>query len=157
MTVISEDGQNKRSPWGEMLWEFGKPSLSRFQMFGWTWISIVICLSVYGGEISNHYTNVGILHLNIPDVYTVLVVLMALSQFVFLGATNEIEITKVFPSEIKEGDNLSIFGLNFGNARQDVWLGNRRIASTDKDHLLSWSDGRIGIMIPDTPRQVVMK
>jgi hypothetical protein len=155
-TVIQETlegDQNLRPPLGEMLREFGKPSLSRFQMFGWTWISIVIYLSVYGAEISRDYNYVS--NLTIPDVFPILVVLMGLSQAVFLGAkanvTNQIEITKVFPLEVKEGDNLSIFGLNFGDDRQDVWLGNHRIASADKDHLLSWSDGRIDIVIPDTP------
>jgi len=150
VTVTSED----RPPWGEMLREFGKPSLSRFQMFGWTWISIVIYLAVYGAEISNHYSNVGILSLNTPDVYPVLVALMGLSQVMFLGAkanvTNQIEITKVFPLQVARRGQLSIFGLNFGSDRQDVWLGTHRIGSTDKD-LLGWSDGRIDIMIPDIP------
>ena len=147
--------QNSRPPWGDMLREFGKPSLSRFQMFGWTWISIAIYLSVYGAEISRDYSTVGFL--NIPDVYPLLVVLMGLSQVVFLGAkanvTNQIEITKVFPLEVKEGEQLSVFGLNFGNDRQDVWLGTHRIGSADKEHLLGWSDGRIDIMIPDLPDQ----
>jgi hypothetical protein len=151
MTETSEDSQN-RPPWGEMLREFGKPSLSRFQMFGWTWISIVIYMSRYWALISSDYSNVA--YLTIPDVYPVLVVLMGLSQAVFLGTkanvTNQIEITKVFPLEVRRGEQLSIFGLNFGDAKQDVWLGTYRISSTDKD-LLGWSDGRIDIMIPDIP------
>jgi hypothetical protein len=151
MTETSEDSQN-RPPWGEMLREFGKPSLSRFQMFGWTWISIVIYLSAYWAVISRDYSNVS--YLTIPDVYPVLVVLMGLSQTVFLGTkanvTNQIEITKVFPLEVPRGEQLSIFGLNFGDAKQDVWLGTHRISSVDKD-LLGWSDGRIDIMIPDIP------
>ena len=31
----------------EMLNEYGKPSLGRFQMFAWTWISIIIYLFVF--------------------------------------------------------------------------------------------------------------
>jgi hypothetical protein len=145
-------GSQNRPPWGEMLREFGKPSLSRFQMFGWTWISIAIYISSYWAEISRGYSDV--VHLRIPDVYPVLVALMGLSQVVFLGAkatvTNQIEITKVFPLQVPRGEQLSIFGLNFGSDRQDVWLGTHRIASADKD-LLGWSDGRIDIMIPDIP------
>jgi len=150
MNEPSEDSQTVRPPLGEMLREFGKPSLSRFQMFGWTWISIVIYLSVYGAVISRDYSNV--VNLSIPDVFPVLVVLMGLSQVVFLGAkatvTAQIEITKVFPLDVKQDENLSIFGLNFGSDRQDVWLGTRRIGSDDRDHLLGWSDGRIDIKIP---------
>lgn len=146
----SENSQNIRPPLGEMLREFGKPSLSRFQMFGWTWISIIIYLSIYGAEISKDYTNV--VNLSVPDVFPLLVGLMGLSQVVFLGAkatvTSQIEITKVFPTEVKRGDNFSIFGLNFGNDRQDVWIGTRRIANDDRKYLLSWSNGRIDIVIP---------
>ena len=147
---ISEGSQNVRPPLGEMLREFGKPSLSRFQMFGWTWISIVIYLFIYGAEIWRDYGNV--VNLSVPDVFPILLALMGLSQSVFLGAkatvTTQIEITKVFPLKVTRGGHLSIFGLNFGNDRQDVWLGTRRIAYDDRNHLLSWSDGRIDIMIP---------
>jgi hypothetical protein len=93
------------------------------------------------------------MNLSIPDVFPILVVLMGLSQVVFLGAkatvTAQMEITKVFPLKVKRGENLSIFGLNFGKDRQDVWLGTRRIGSDDRAHLLGWSDGRIDIKIPE--------
>lgn len=62
-----------------------------------------------------------------------------------------IEITKVFPLQVTRGEPLSIFGKNFGNDRQDVWLGPHRIRSADINCLLGWSDGRIDIMIPDIP------
>jgi hypothetical protein len=98
-----------------------------------------------------HSSNV--VNLSIPDVFPILVALMGLSEVVFLGAkatvTTQIEITKVFPLQVKRGGYLSIFGLNFGNDRQDVWLGTLRIRSDDRDHLLSWSNGRIDIKIPD--------
>ena len=159
MEETSDSSQNIRPPLGEMLREFGKPSLSRFQMFGWTWISIIIYLAIYGAEISKDYTNV--VNLSIPDVFPLLVGLMGLSQVVFLGAkatvTAQIEITKVFPLEVKRGEHISIFGLNFGNDRQDVWLGTRRIGYDDRDHLLSWSDGRIDMIIPaDIPEPLVL-
>ena len=152
-TIPKGIGSEERPSWGEMLREFGKPSLSRFQMFGWTWISIVIYLFLYGAEITKHSDD--IVNLNIPDVFPILVALMGLSQVVFLGAkaavTSQIEITKVFPLQIKKGGNLSIFGLNFGNDRQDVWLGTLRIRSDDREHLLGWTNGRIDIKIPDIP------
>ena len=143
----------ERPPWGEMLREFGKPSLSRFQMFGWTWISIAIYLFLYAAEVTKYSTDV--VSLTIPDVFPILVALMGLSEVVFLGAkaavTSQIEITKVFPLQVRQGGNLSIFGLNFGNDRQDVWLGNYRIRSDDREHLLGWSNGRIDIKIPVIP------
>lgn len=78
---------------------------------------------------------------------------MGLSELVFLGAkatvTTQIEITKVFPLQVRKGGYMSIFGLNFGSDRQDVWLGTYRITSEDRIHLLSWSNGRIDIRIPD--------
>ena len=136
-----------------MLREFGKPSLSRFQMFGWTWISIAIYLFIYGAEITKYSNDV--VSLSIPDVFPIFVALMGLSEVVFLGAkaavTSQIEITKVFPLQVKQGGNLSIFGINFGNDRQDVWLGTFRIRSDDREHLLGWSNGRIDIKIPDIP------
>jgi hypothetical protein len=105
-------------------------NLSRFQMFGWTLISIVIYLFLYGAEITKHSND--IVNLNIPDVFPILVALVGLSQVVFLGAktavTSQIEITKVFPMQIKKGENLSIFG----NNRQDVWPGTLRIRSDDR-------------------------
>jgi hypothetical protein len=77
-TVIEEQGiQNGRPPLGEMLREFGKPSLSRYQMFGWTWISIIIYLSIYGAELSRDHINVA--NLKIPEVFPILVALMGLS------------------------------------------------------------------------------
>ena len=85
-SIPNESGNNndERPSWGEMLREFGKPSLSRFQMFGWTWISIVVYLFLYGAEITKHSNDV--VSLNIPDVFPILVALMGLSQVVFLGA-----------------------------------------------------------------------
>ena len=47
----SSGSQKVRPPLGEMLREFGKPSLSRFQMFGWTWISIGIYLVLFYAEV----------------------------------------------------------------------------------------------------------
>jgi hypothetical protein len=149
-----ESSQKVRPPLGDMLREFGKPSLSRFQMFGWTWISIIIYLFVYGADLARDYSNV--VNLRIPDVFPILVVLMGLSQVVFLGAkanvTSQIEITKVFPREVRRGEHLSIFGLNFGINRQDVWIGSRRIGSKEREDsvdLVEWSDGRIDIKIPE--------
>jgi hypothetical protein len=113
-TVRTLEGSDRdvRPPWGEMLREFGKPSLSRFQMFGWTWISIAVYLFIYGGEIMRDSNNV--INLSIPDVFPILVALMGLSELVFLGAkatvTTQIEITKVFPLQVRKGRYMSIFG-----------------------------------------------
>jgi hypothetical protein len=100
-------------------------------------VDIIIYLLIMG-QYYRHYNNV--VKLEIPDVFPLLIVLMGLSQVVFLGdkatVTSQIEITKVFPRTVTRGGHLSIFGLNFGNDRQDVWIGTRRIGSDDREHLL---------------------
>ena len=75
--------REERPPWGEMLREFGKPSLSRFQMFGWTWISIAIYLFIYGAEITKYSNDV--VSLSIPDVFPIFVALMGLSRSCIFG------------------------------------------------------------------------
>jgi hypothetical protein len=141
----------KRPPLGEMLREYGKPTLSRFQMFGWTWISIGIYLSVLFSKVSESSHSVQ--NLSVPDVDPTLVVLMGLSQFAFLGikASNstEIQISRIYPLDGVSGDSFSIFGKNFGDTRQVILLGHRRIMSDDREHLTYWSNDRIDIKIPE--------
>ena len=73
-----------RPSFGEMLREFGKPTLARFQMFAWTWIGIVVYLSVFFSKVIENSNSVQ--NLSIPDVDPTLVILMGLSQFAFLAA-----------------------------------------------------------------------
>lgn len=146
----------KRPGFGEMLREYGKPTLSRFQMFGWTWIGIGIYLSVLFSKVIE--MSFSVQNLSVPDVDPTLVVLMGLSQFAFLGiktaSSTDLQISKIYPLNAEPDRFFSIFGKNFGEERQTVWLGRRRIVSTDTDHLDTWSSDRIDIKVPndkDTP------
>ena len=142
----------KKPAFGEMLRLNDKPTLSRFQMFAWTWISIGIYLSVLFstvGETSNSVWN-----LTVPDIDPMLVGLMGLSQVAFLGlkttGSTGIQISKIFPLHAKPKQIFSIFGKNFGEERQIVWIGTeRQITSTDHENLIFWSGDRIDIRIPE--------
>jgi hypothetical protein len=141
----------KRPSFGEMFREFGKPTLSRYQMFAWTWISIIVYLSAFVAHVIAKSSDV--VNLAVPDIDPFLVALMGLSQIAFLGlktaASTEIEIVKIYPLEARRGAYFSISGKNFGNDRQFIWIGDRRISGEDKDHLVAWSDGRIDIRVPE--------
>jgi hypothetical protein len=141
----------KRPAFGEMLRLNEKPALSRFQMFAWTWISIGIYLSVLFSKIGA--TSTSVWNLSVPDIDPTLVVLMGLSQVAFLGlkttGSTGIQISKIYPLHAKPKQILSIFGKNFGEDRQIVWIGTEiQITSTDHEHLIFWSEDRIDIRIP---------
>jgi hypothetical protein len=141
----------KRPAFGEMLRLNEKPTLSRFQMFAWTWISIGIYLSVLFSVIGE--TSTSVQNLSVPDIDPTLVVLMGLSQVAFLGlkttGSTGIQISKIYPLHAKPNQILSIFGKNFGEERQIVWIGTeRQITSTDQEHMVLWSGDRIDIKIP---------
>jgi hypothetical protein len=135
---------------GEMLRQFGKPTLSRFQMFAWTWIGVAIYLAVLFSKVSELSTNVQVL--SVPDVDPTLVILMGLSQVAFLGlkttGSTGLQITQIYPPECKREEFFSIFGKNFGEEWQTVWLGRKRIESTDTEHLPVWTDERIDVKVP---------
>ena len=143
----------KKPAFGEMLRLNDKPTLSRFQMFAWTWISIGIYLSVLFSVVDE--TSTSVQNLSVPDIDPTLVVLMGLSQVAFLGlkttGSTGIQISKIYPLHAKPNQILSIFGKNFGEERQIVWIGTeRQITSTDQEHMIFWSGDRIDIKIPQT-------
>jgi hypothetical protein len=45
--------------------------------------------------------------------------------------------------------NLSIFGKNFGEESDTVWIGNKKLNNSEKpDSISSWSDERIDLKVP---------
>jgi hypothetical protein len=146
-TQLAAAWSKVRPNFGEMLREYGKPTLARFQMFGWTWISIIIYLFIlFSTVISTEQLQ----NLTLPDIDPTLVVLMGLSQFAYLGikaGSTEMQITSIYPLEGKTGDPLSIYGRNFGKQGQIVWLGKWQIKYSD-GHIQGWDDERIDITIP---------
>ena len=106
----------KRPAFGSMLAENDKPSLTRFQMFAWTWVSVIFYSISF---ITYSYYN---LHdstsLQIPDIPGVFVILMGLSQGAYVGGKlvlkQVFEITSVIPKEGTKPFDLTILGSNFG-------------------------------------------
>ena len=148
--------KDTRPSLSEMLCEFKKPTLSRLQMFGWTWISILIYLAVLISTVSSQINSE--YNLFLPNIDFTLVVLMGLSQsaFLFGKAINpKMEISNIFPKKGKADTVISIFGSNFGDKKDAVWLGNELLKDPDKPdpnqkQSLTWNtDGdRVDIMLP---------
>ena len=83
-----------------MFMEDGKLSLTRYQMFLWTVISVLAYFGLTVGNIFNNYTNLG--GLSLPDCPQVLLALMGISQATYLGGKftfqpPEVSISKITP------------------------------------------------------------
>jgi hypothetical protein len=141
----------KKPAFSTMLTEDNRPTLSRFQMFAWTWISIAIYLAVFFLDVS--IISRPVEQLRLPDIDPTLVILMGLSQAAYLGgkiaSKITLEVTKVNPTEPKLGQIMSIFG-TFSDKTIGgiVWLNGRALQSTSKNEVLSWSADRIDIRVP---------
>lgn len=116
----SEPKEYDRRPLSSMLMEDGRLTVSRFQMFGWTWITVGTYLIVFGSGAMNSESQ----SLKIPDVPDIYVVLMGISQGAYLGGKMVIRksffITKVLPKVIfKKKDSapatIDIMVTNFGS------------------------------------------
>lgn len=137
-----------------MLYENNQPSLSRFQLFAWTWISIVIYLNVLFTQIHTNMSSAQ--NLLLPDIDPTLLLLMGLSNFAFLGVkaqNNKMQITSIFPEmkipvndpDFKTlnnkiilpthgdisigcqsiGEVVSIFGTNFSHQMDKIWFDDK--------------------------------
>jgi hypothetical protein len=155
----------KLPPLGTMVMENGKPSLGRFQMALWTLISVLVYLFIFGSTLIASLTD--ITKLVVPDIDVTLVVLMGLSQGAYLGgklvimSTTEaevnpspatgstgqssIEITDIQPGYGKPGEEIILFGKDFGNSKEAVWFDTIKISG---DAITDWSEKRITIKIP---------
>jgi hypothetical protein len=133
-------------PYSDMLKEYGKPTLSRFQMFGWTWIGIGVYLFVFFSKTME--SMILVQNLILPDIDPTLVILMGLSQTAFLGgktAASRTEITQVVPPEGQIGMPVQIFGSNFGSNQDTIWFGDIQIRGND---IKTWTSDRIDIVVP---------
>ena len=124
---IPSDKVRKKLPkFKTMLMEYDKISLSRFQMFAWTWVGIISYLGLVFLEVNNHLYHSG--GLIVPDLPTLLIVLMGIGQGTYLGTKSVkppfISINEVRPGKIsiqKEKNFITILGSNFGTTGS-VWL-----------------------------------
>ncbi|WP_179372142.1 IPT/TIG domain-containing protein [Nitrosopumilus ureiphilus] len=144
---VKETGKGAR--FSSMLQEKGKPTLTRFQMFGWTWIGIVIYLIILFSNVSDTANNGNFEELILPDIDPTLVVLMGMSQGAYLGGKivtkQEIEITGIFPSNQKANASIVITGSNFGNTQGFVRFGDNVISA---GKINSWDNSKIEVTIP---------
>ena len=132
-----------------MLQEEGKPSLSRLQMFMWTWIGLLIYLAILIRFVIT--TSPGLLSL--PDIDPTIVILMGISQGSYIGAKLVMPgpgttIAKIFPDKAKSGEAISILGTNFGDKQDKVWINNEPLPD---DAVTKWMDGRIDLTVPPKP------
>jgi hypothetical protein len=165
-------------PLSTMLEENNKPALTRFQMFGWTWIGIMIYIGILfstvgttlmdiedaricqtlqpnEAEYSQLHCNKPLTDLTLPDIDPTLVVLMGLSQGAYLGGkiitVPTMKIDKVVLAKKDTNEYvLSIFGNNFGSNKDTLWFDNTQIR---EDNLLVWDDSRIDASFTKTLEQ----
>lgn len=155
----------KLKPFGTMLMENGKPSLGRLQMSLWTLISVLVYLFILASTLLASMTDSSMLV--VPDIDITLVVLMGLSQGAYLGgklvlvATTEAEVNKpaatgsgdqpsivitdIQPGFGKPGDEISIYGKGFGNAKEAVWFDEIKISG---NAITDWGEKRISLIVP---------
>lgn len=142
--------KDKLPGYSTMLNENGKPTLTRFQMFSWTWISIAIYLVILSSAVSEVVNNeISAKDLTLPDIDPALVVLMGISQGAYLGGKitmkQKLEIIEVFPKKEKIDSRITISGTNFGDKIGIVIIGGMALRA---DKIEKWSDNMIVVKIP---------
>jgi hypothetical protein len=133
-----------------MLYEFDKLTLSRFQMFAWTWVSILIYLYAFIPAVTDHFSTPQ--NATVPNIDPTLVAFMGLSQAAFLAgkaANPKLRISSIYPEVGRVGERISIFGSNFGNNKDIIWFNDRAIKTEGLEDV-SWLNGeRIDLTISE--------
>jgi hypothetical protein len=155
-TLESQDlmEERKKKPFGLMLLQNGRPSLTRFQMFSWTIISVLLyCAQLfitYLGPLSE---------LVLPDVDPVMVMLMGLSQAAYIGgkwsSTPSMSITKVYPvKNLQPGEIVTITGINFGTEESSVEMTTKKDDTSREQRIakddMKWDDTKIEITLKES-------
>lgn len=157
-------------PWETMFMQDGKLTLSRFQMFLWTCIAVLLYIFLLFNTVLVQAKDVT--GLGLPDIDVTLVVLMGISQGAYLGnklvlqssagagsgagaspagsagAAPSVAITAIQPDAIRPGQEISIFGTGFGNTKDTVWFNNDRLPA---GAIVNWTETRIDLRLPDAP------
>jgi hypothetical protein len=143
-----------------MLMENDKPTVSRFQMFAWTIISIIIYLSFF---FSQTFSVAFISDINngVPDIPQIFVYLMGLSQLAYVGnkatISQSLSVLQVAPHEATAGEDVIILGANFGKEIEKGKVlfedGGKNITGkqviVQLQNIVEWSDNRIHIKVPN--------
>ena len=135
--------RDRKSFWTILL-EGGIPSLTKFQMFSWTWIAVGIYgltfLRLLSGFASGE---IPVNELLLPDVSSTLVALMGVSQAAYVGgkwvAPKKPTINTISPDSQINGGDITIKGVNFGATQ-----GNSSVKIDNKDATIkNWEDTEI--------------
>ena len=139
-----------------MLMENEKPTVSRFQMFAWTIISIIIYLGFFFSTTTFLLDDVNAL--SVPDIPQIFVVLMGLSQTAYVGnkatISKSLTILQVVPNKSAAGTDVLILGANFGTQKGSVMFedgppettGNQITVQTND--IKDWQENKIQIKVP---------
>jgi len=140
-----------------MLMENEKVTVSRFQMFAWTIISIVIYLAFFFSKTTFLLTDVN--ELTVPDIPQIFVVLMGLSQAAYVGnkstVPKSVTVLKVSPNNGTAGTTVAIVGTNFGTKEKGTVLfedGNKDVTGkqivVQANEIKEWQESKIHITVP---------
>jgi hypothetical protein len=139
-----------------MLMENDKPTVSRFQMFAWTIISIIVYLGFFFSQTIFLLTDVN--KLVVPDIPQIFVYLMGLSQAGYVGVKGTISksltIIQVLPNKAHINEDVIIVGTNFGSEKGSVFFedGPKETAGNQvpvqQQDIKEWQETRIHIKVP---------
>ncbi len=138
-------------PYSSMLEENDKPTLTRFQMFMWTWIGIIIYLALFIAMITAPGALQAVQNLSLPDIDPTLVALMGLSQAGYIGgkavATLAVELNEISPTKGRVGQPISLLGSGFGSKASEgaVWFGDTHVLGSAVDN---WTSSRVDLKVP---------
>ncbi len=135
---------------GTMLFEGNKPTLARYQMFLWTWISVIFFLFVFFFSVSGIAKQIEtanndplvktspIENIAVNDIDSKLVLLMGLSQGGYLAAKfaarQPIQITTFVLNDSK--NLISVFGDNFGDTAGIIKMDDKILDVKDGGRLI---------------------
>jgi hypothetical protein len=124
--VPSDQLRKKLPGFKTMLMENDKITLPRFQMFAWTWISILVYLVVLFSHIDLKLSELW--NISIPELNILFVALMGLSQGTYIAtkvaSADVFSINEIRPKKIQlqtENNLITILGSNFGD-KGTVWI-----------------------------------
>ena len=141
-----------------MLMENEKPTVSRFQMFAWTIISIIVYLGFFFSQKILLLNEVN--ELVVPDIPQVFVYLMGLSQAGYIGVkatiSKALTVTQVLPKQARINEDVIITGANFSspNKRGRVFFEDGPIDEAGDQvpvplrDIKDWQETKIHIKVP---------
>jgi hypothetical protein len=137
-----------------MLEENNKPTLTRYQMFAWTWIGAIIYLMILFSYTTGMLGNIR--QLGVPDISPVFVFLMGISNVGYLGgkivSTSNPIIFRVIPKKDKLSEHITIIGTNFVTSKGNIWFEESHISDPKQVKVSSddviWNDNTIDLKVP---------